>query len=717
MLLVSFKQLAQTSTDTSKVLLLKPVLTEDNSIPVVQPLEELKGSFIYSGKKTENIPLSKTNLALTEKYGRQIFSKVPGVFVYDMDGTGNQVNISTRGLDAHRSWEYNIRKDGIITNSDMYGYPASHYNIPMEAVDRIEMVSGTGSLQYGAQFGGMLNYVSKQPDTSKALAFESINTIGSYGLISTYNSASGKIKKFRYMAWMNKKKIDGYRRNGDSQYDAEAISLFYDVSKKIHLKLEWTHSNYIVHLPGPLTDLQFNSDPRTSTRSRNYYNPNIHIPSFTADWKISPAATLQLITSAVIGARNSVLFDKPATIADTISAATLQYANRQVDIDHFNSYTSEIRYVQSYTLFKNASTFTSGMQYMNNDLHRQQLGKGTPGSDFDLSLTVPGWGRDLHYLTSNIAFFIENHLVITPKFSVNTGIRFEKGNTRMIGTTTYYSDAQLPTEIRHEFPLAGVSAQYKLTDRIQLYGGFSNAYRPVIFKDLIPTSIYELTDKNLKDAYGYNAELGLRGHYRYLNWNITGFHLQYNNRLGTLAHQDDKGNLLVFKTNIGNSKASGVELSLQQQLKLNYKTSISLFTATSFMDARYENASIKSGNANVDISGNNVESVPAWISRNGATLNFSKISFSAQYSYTSGSFADALNTIDASSTGATGFVPAYQLIDLNIAIKLMNNLKLQLNINNLLNEHYFTKRPQFHPGPGIWPSDGRTFSGTIHLSI
>lgn len=30
---------------------------------------------------------------LTEKYGRQIFAKVSGVFVYDMGGTANQVNI------------------------------------------------------------------------------------------------------------------------------------------------------------------------------------------------------------------------------------------------------------------------------------------------------------------------------------------------------------------------------------------------------------------------------------------------------------------------------------------------------------------------------------------------------------------------------------------------------------------------------------------------
>lgn len=78
----------------------------------------------------------------------------------------------------------------------MYGYPASHYNIPLEAVDRIELVRGTGSLQYGAQFGGMLNYVSKQSDSAGALTFESINTAGSYGLLSTFNAISGTKGKF-----------------------------------------------------------------------------------------------------------------------------------------------------------------------------------------------------------------------------------------------------------------------------------------------------------------------------------------------------------------------------------------------------------------------------------------------------------------------------------------------------------------------------------------
>jgi Fe(3+) dicitrate transport protein len=135
----------QTLPDTTKTHELSPVKIEGIRIPQdIQRLDPVQGAYIYVGKKTEVIDMTQKNVAITEKYGRQIFAKIPGVFVYDMDGTGNQMNISTRGLDPHRSWEFNIRKDGIVTNSDMYGYPASHYNIPMEAVERIELVRGTG---------------------------------------------------------------------------------------------------------------------------------------------------------------------------------------------------------------------------------------------------------------------------------------------------------------------------------------------------------------------------------------------------------------------------------------------------------------------------------------------------------------------------------------------------------------------------------------------
>lgn len=152
---------------TDTVFIKEVVIDQLSAKPNVGRLDTIVGTYIYTGKKTEVVSLTEQDAIVTNKVGRSLFAKVPGIFVYDMDGAGNQVNISARGLDAHRGWEFNIRRDGIITNSDMYGYPASHYSMPMESIDRIEIVRGTGALGYGAQFGGMLNYITKEPDTTK----------------------------------------------------------------------------------------------------------------------------------------------------------------------------------------------------------------------------------------------------------------------------------------------------------------------------------------------------------------------------------------------------------------------------------------------------------------------------------------------------------------------------------------------------------------------
>lgn len=683
----------------------------------IKQLDSVQGTYIFSGKKSEVIDFSQKEVAYSEKQGRQIFAKVPGVFVYDMDGTGNQMNISTRGLDPHRGWEFNIRKDGILTNTDMYGYPASHYNIPMEAVDRIELVRGTGSLQYGAQFGGMLNYVTRLPDTSRILAFQSINTIGSYGLVSSYNSASGTAGKFQYYAWAVKRWNGGYRENSDSQYDAEGVSLYYHLSKDLSMKLDWTHSNYLIHLPGQLTDSMFQADPQMSTRSRNYYSPSIHVPSLTVDWQLAENTKLEFIASAVLGVRNSIMFDKPATIEDTIVTATLAYNTRQIDIDNYSSRNVEVRLLQSYKLLGQTSTLSSGIQYMNNDMHRRQQGVGSTGTDYDLTLVTPGWGRDLYYKTNNIALYAENRWALTPRFSVNTGARVEMGASDMTGEIVYYEDSLLPTTIEHKFPLFGAGMQYNISRYMNIYGGFSQAYRPVIFKDIVPAATYEIIDNDLEDAYGYNAEIGFRGTWEFLRWDVTGFLLQYNNRMGSIAETDTAGNLTIYKTNIGNSQTKGLEMFVQGDFYLNDKSTLSVFTSTSYMDAKYQDAVIKVGTENVDIDGNKVESVPEWISRNGFTYTYTRFSFSGIYSYTSESFADALNTVEPNASGSVGIVPAYGITDANMSVRLSPMVKLQLNANNIFDVSYFTKRPQFYPGPGIWPSDGRTFSLTVKLSV
>ncbi|MET0635611.1 MAG: TonB-dependent receptor [Chitinophagaceae bacterium] len=682
----------------------------------ITPLPANRGTYLFGGKKSEVISLLQIPADITNKTARQVFAKVPGIFVYDMDGAGNQINIAARGLDPHRGWEFNIRRDGILTNSDMYGYPASHYSMPLESIERIELVRGTGSLQYGAQFGGMLNYVSKQGDTTRPFSFENVSSVGSFKLLSTYNAIGGKVGQFRYYAYIYRKSRDGYRDNEHTDSEAEGVTVTYEPRAGFSVKLDWSRSEYRYRIPGALNDSMFAANPRQATRSRNYFSPDIHVPSITLNWQLADRTNMSLVTSAVLGKRNSVMFDKPTNVMDTINLSTRFFNNRQVDIDRFNSYTTELRVAQEYRLGSQTSTLVGGVQYMNNDLHRTQQGKGTTGSDYDLSLVDPVWGRDVHLKTNNVAVFAENSFRLTSQLSVNAGARVEIGETRMSGVISYYSDNEIPVKMEHHFPLFGVSVSYKPLDGLEFYGGWSQAYHPMLFKDLIPTSTFEKVDPNIRDAKGYNAELGTRGSFRTIRWDITGFLLGYDDRFGTLSGVDNGGAFYTYRTNIGNSLTKGLEIFVQGDWLLGRKTGLSVYTSTAFTDARYTDASVKSGNDNISIRGNRVEGSPALITRNGVSLRYRKFVVGALYSYTARTYADALNTVvPPAATGATGLVPAYGLVDLNASYRIMSNLEIRFNAGNILDKQYFTKRPTFYPGPGIWPSEGR--NGTLTLLV
>lgn len=265
--------------------------------------------------------------------------------------------------------------------------------------------------------------------------------------------------------------------------------------------------------------------------------------------------------------------------------------------------------------------------------------------------------------------------------------------------------------MKRSFPLLGANFSYKPAETMEVYGGWSQAYHPMLFKDLIPASLYETVDPNIRDAKGYNAELGFRGNWKFLRWDVNAFLLKYEGRFGTLAQTDNQGVLYLYRTNIGNSLTKGAEIFIQGDWKLGQRVGLSVFTSTAFIRARYTDAVVKSGSKNVDIRGNKVESAPDLIARNGATLRVGKFSYSLLYSYTSSSFADALNTVEPlKTTGAVGLVPSYGLLDMNASYRINKMFELKANINNVADKSYFTKRPTFYPGPGIWPSEGRSAS-------
>lgn len=161
-----------------------------------------KFAAIYASRKTESIQVEKKNANLATNNARQIFNAIPGLNIWESDGAGLQLGIGGRGLSPNRTSNFNTRQNGYDISADALGYPESYYTPPAEALERIQIVRGAASLQYGTQFGGMVNFVMKEgPD--KPISVVSRQTVGSWGFFNTFNSVGGTKGKLNYYGFFS----------------------------------------------------------------------------------------------------------------------------------------------------------------------------------------------------------------------------------------------------------------------------------------------------------------------------------------------------------------------------------------------------------------------------------------------------------------------------------------------------------------------------------
>jgi Fe(3+) dicitrate transport protein len=704
--------------DTNKVIIM-PLLeyTEQRSIGGIENLPDSKDNVIYAGKKLAVIRLDKLGADLSINNTRQVFGKIPGMTIWENDGSGIQAGIASRGLSPNRSWEFNIRQNGYDVSSDALGYPESYYTPPMEALETIEVIRGAASLQYGPQFGGLVNYKIKQGDPNKIISFETQQTAGSYGLFNTFNAIGGTYKKFNYYAYAHHRNADGWRNNSSYETFTGYVALQYLINAKVKIGAEYSKMNYTSQQPGGLTDSQFQANHRQSNRTRNWFGAPFETVALTLDYEIGGGTTLKLKTFGNFAARNSVGYLKAINIKDSINPATNNYSPRQVDRDQYENYGAELRMVTRYKMKQKTNILAYGLRAYKGNTYRNQLGVGSTGSTFDLNLYNPTYGRALNYQTLNYSLFAEHIFYVGNRFKIVPGARYEIIENERAGYINTTSKGFIANEKRtRTILLYGIGTEFKLTSLSNFYANFSSAYRPVTFSELTPSATTEIIDPNLKDAQGFNADLGYRGTLaKCINFDLGLFYLSYNNRIGTVTQDGNP-----FKTNIGASVSKGVESYIEIDiLSAIFKNSkygnLNLFASNAFIDASYtkwENPAIAEDPLK-SIKNKQVEYAPKYIHRYGITYKIKNFATTFQYNQTAAVYTDASNTETANSLGTVGKLPAYNVMDLNISYAFIDHYNVKFGANNLSDEKYATRRSGGYPGPGILPGNART----IYLSL
>jgi Fe(3+) dicitrate transport protein len=402
-------------------------------------LKSVEGTVIFEGKKTEIVDLTNIQANTATNNGRQIFNRIAGLNVWENDAAGMQLGIGARGLNPNRSAEFNIRQNGYDITADAIGYPDAYFTPPTEAMDRIEIVRGAASLQFGTQFGGLINFKTHQP-IAKKFQLTSQTTAGSFATVSAYNAIEGTHKKLSYFAYYQYKFTKGWRPNSRLNAHTAFANISYQITTKLKLSAEFTHQNYVMQQPGGLTDNQFNQNPKLATRERNWFGINWNIPSLKLEYQPKENIRWNTVLFGLIGSRNALGF--------------LSYANRNDDLrerdlikDQYKNFGMESRVLYQYKLGKQKSSLSVGLRYFKGFTNKQQ-GLGNNENDANFNYLNPDdlESSDYQFNSHNLAFSAENIFKITSKLSITPGMRAEFLFTDVDGyyktDTIRYNDAR-----------------------------------------------------------------------------------------------------------------------------------------------------------------------------------------------------------------------------------------------------------------------------------
>lgn len=677
---------------------------------------------IYEGKKSEVIIPEQLVANLATNNARQVYSRVAGLNIWENDGAGLQLSIGARGLDPSRTANFNVRQNGYDISADALGYPESYYTPPIEGVGRIQIVRGAASLQYGTQFGGLINFEMKRPVPNKTFELIARQTVGSYGFYNAFTSVSGTSKKLSYYGFFQYKRGDGWRANSGFDNHTLYANLNYAASERTKMRFDVTQMGYLAQQPGGLTDDMFRDNPRQTNRSRNWFSVNWNLFAVHFDHKINASSDFNLRVFGLYANRYAVGFrpNRVATIDDN--------SERDLIKGDFRNWGAEARYLKRYEIANIPSVVLLGGRYYHGYNHSTQgLGSTGNGADFRFVNADQFTTYEYEFPNRNASLFAEHIFYFGEKLSVTPGVRYENISTTadgyygtiyrdLAGNILAISRTDEKRDNPRQFVIAGLGISYKATPFIDIYSNISQNYRSITFNDMRIGNESSVVDPDLEDEKGYSLDLGVRSDQTTLiRYDVSLFYLNYNNRIGEVEFYDDQNRVKRMRSNIGQAIINGLEaygeadvVGLAAPLKNAWSGVV--FANVALIGSRYERSEI------TGVEGKEVEFVPDVNLKTGVRVGYGNLNASFQYTYVSQQFADATNSTVPEVSAVTGLIPAYSVMDVTLSWQY-KKWRIEGSVNNLANEMYYTRRATGYPGPGILPSDGRSFFATVQVKL
>ncbi len=657
---------------------------------------EVSGTYIFSGKKASVIDLQEAPAIVNNNF-RQTLAKTAGLLL--SEESTPLFSVGFRGLDPHRAQFTQVMKDGVPIHADMFGYPEAYYVPPLQSIERIEFVKGGGSLMFGPQPGGALNFITKQPDAGTPFSIYTENSIGTDELFSHYTGLSGLSGPLGYLAYFHEREGNGFREsNSDFEVLGGGLKTTLNQTNDSRVTLSYDEYHEEHGEPGGLTKAVADSDGRDrASLQYDRFRLERYYALLHAEHALTPESLVELRTFGGHYRRYSKRQRGGGFGTAPTGASSSTNAIEEQD---FYTFGLEPRLRHTYEAWgQPGQAFSFGALAYFSDSPREDQRGTTPGADTGALRNKSD--RETQYLS----FFAE-HLFRYGPLSVTPGLRLEN-IWQQLEETVNADKAAVGTPLgnadEYDFvPLLGLGAAYDVAPGAQMYANLSQSYRPKIFSQAIPTGATNIVNNDLEEGKGWAFDTGFRGHwYDALSWDAGYFFMRFDDQIGTAGNTVD---------NVGDARHQGLELALELDV-------IGLSDNATGGSLRDQVGSFKPY-ANLMLldakfiegpqNGKTPQYAPQYTARFGVEYALRKLAkVRLGSTFIDDHFADDANT-------ANRTVPSYKVWDLTSEVSVWKEyVALVGGINNLFDERYYARIR----GDGIDPAYERNVYGGVRVGF
>jgi iron complex outermembrane receptor protein len=417
----------------------------------------------------------------------ELFNREPGLFPFNMSGTPQTAKVDIRGYGEAAPQNALFLIDGRrVNNIDWTGADLSQ--IPLDAIERIEIYRGPASVLYGDNAAaGVVNIILKKGRGKPVVRV--MAGAGSDQSSQGSLSSSGTIQDFSYFLHSSLGESDGYRRNNTTQTKDALGSFSIGVLKNLQVSLKAGHHRDSYGLPGALYwkgDLNSGLYDRKDTRNPfDNASTEDNFADMEVNARLAESINLSLGGSYRVRHGNSHYqgtgwFNDWKSVLDTYSLTP--------------------KLTCMIPLWGRKSTFTAGLDYYRYPSSSDSFGGAWVHNEGSIRKT-------------DTAFYMNEKLFLIPQLSLEGGYRRQAGRYEFDYTDYVFAGNSYKGRTTETEEAYRGTVNYTFHKKGNLYFSYAKGFRfPVTdeFVGIDPTTFAPFFNPNVKPQTTEEMDLGLR---------------------------------------------------------------------------------------------------------------------------------------------------------------------------------------------------------------